>query len=125
AEKQAQKVIDLSKMQDLSFDDLRKAYETKADAQLKQGQNLAAVETLTTLLGMKNSQVDLTTTRFKAGDILYNEGDIRAAEEIWKSIDGSKSPLLARLVSEKLDHAQWKKDHKKYFQRIPAMSGIK
>lgn len=126
AEKSVQKVIEMAGGGvELTPEQTRKAYEIRAESQLAQGKELAAVETYSELLEKQKDKEDLASVRFKAGDILYSRGDFKGAEEIWKDLDSEKSPLFSQIAKEKMEHANWQQDYKKYIQRIPAMSGMK
>ncbi len=124
AEKAADKVLELAKDNEVKIEDLKRGYELKGEAQLAQGKELAAVETFTQLLAKDQDKKANAGIRFKAGDILYSRGDFKGAEDLWKEIDETGSPLFAQIAKEKMEHAKWQKDYKKYIQRIPAMSGM-
>lgn len=127
AEKAADKVIEIAQQDKVEFDELKTAYEIKGDAQLAQGKELAAVETFSRLLDMakEQQQSDLASIRFKAGNVLYSRGDYKGANNLWEGIDAEKNPLFSQMAQEKMEHANWQNEYKKYIQRIPAMSGMK
>lgn len=107
-------------------DDLwAKTLQLKAEVLEKQGKNLAAVEVYTELLKSFESKRPLGAVRYKAGQLLYEKGDVRGAEKIWESLDSEKQSLFRKLADERLRDAKWQGNYKKYINRIPAMAGQK
>ena len=65
---------------------------------------------------------DLSTERYKLGEIYFNEGEIQKADSIWSGLKGESASTLSKLAASKLNDIKWKDENKKYLKRIPAMS---
>jgi len=98
------------------------ALTAKAEAELGEKKSLAAVETYQKLLDRFEGKMPLANVRYKVGQILFDRGDLKGAEEVWKHLEGSQNDLLWKLGKEKLDESKWKDDYNKYMNRIPAMA---
>jgi tetratricopeptide (TPR) repeat protein len=96
---------------------------TKGKILEKQGKSLAAVDTYVQLLNQYESKAPLGSVRYRAGDILYKQGDLKGAELIWNKLSEDKDSMFLRLAQECLKDAEWQSAYKKYIERIPAMSG--
>jgi hypothetical protein len=64
----------------------------------------------------------LESVKYRIGDILFENGDLPAAEKEWSHL--GKGTIWAKMAQEKIDGAKWKDQYKKYINRIPAMSGF-
>jgi tetratricopeptide (TPR) repeat protein len=103
-----------------SGDDTLKELELRGDIQYHTGQRLAAVETYLKLLDQFEAKLPLSSIRYRAGLILFEDGDLKGAQKIWDSL-GEKSGLVyKKLALEKLSQAEWMDNYKKYIDRIPA-----
>ncbi|NQZ02211.1 MAG: tetratricopeptide repeat protein [Bdellovibrionales bacterium] len=98
---------------------------TKGKVLEKQGKKLAAVEAYVNLLNQYEGKAPLGSVRYRAGDLLYKEGDLKGAELIWNKLSPEKDSMFLRLAEERLKDAEWQSTYKKYIERIPAMSGRK
>lgn len=96
--------------------------QTKGDALLKQGKDVAAVAAYSELLNQYPNANHLSSVRYKAGQILFNRGDIIGAKKFWDGFDETKEGLYKSLAQEKLNNFNWQSEYKKYIKRIPAMS---
>jgi outer membrane protein assembly factor BamD (BamD/ComL family) len=110
---------------EMADNDWAKTMELRADWQFKNGQKLAAVETYLKLLDQFESKMPLSSMRYQAGKILFDEGDLKGAEKIWASFDETTGAFYSRLAQEKLSQAQWQDTYKKYIDRIPAAENLK
>lgn len=107
-------------------DSLRaKSLELKGDALLGQKRTMAAVEMYQSLLEQYESKRPLGSVRYKVGQLLFDRGDLKGAEGVWGKLQGGSNEILYDLAKEKLDHAKWQDDYRKYVQRIPAMNTTK
>lgn len=97
------------------------AYAAKAEALMGQKKAMAAVEAYQKLLERYEDKMNLGSTRYKVGQILFDRGDIKGAADVWKRLQGSKDDLLWKIGKEKLDQTKWQDDYTKYIKRIPAM----
>lgn len=99
-----------------------KPLELQGDLLVKLGRPLKAAESYLKVVEGDNDKKDDDQLYFKIGDLLFQGGDIAAAEKIWKKIDVSKQPLLKKIAQEKMKSARWESDYKQYIDRIPAMN---
>ena len=96
------------------------ALELKANYQVARGQKLAAVQTYIKLLDEFENQRPLESIRYKAGLLLFEEGDSRGAERLWSALKSEPSDFYKKLANEKLSQLEWDESYKKYLNRIPA-----
>ena len=96
--------------------------EIEGDLLVKLNRPLEAVASFKRFLQTESGKANKDQLNFKIGDLLYESGDLNAAEKIWRDIDRDRQPLLFRLAQEKLDSARWQDDYQKYIDRIPAMT---
>jgi TolA-binding protein len=107
-------------------DNLRaKALQLKGDSLLGQKRTMAAVEVYQTLLEQYETKRPLGSVRYKVGQLLFDRGDMKGAEGVWGKLQGGSNEILWDLAKEKLDHAKWQDDYRKYVRRIPAMNTTK
>jgi tetratricopeptide (TPR) repeat protein len=99
--------------------------ESKAQLQIQRGQKVAAVETLVNLLEQFENQRPMSSVRYKAGQILFDEGDVKGAEKLWSGLTEDKGQFYKKLAQEKMKQAEWSDSYKKYIDRIPAASAVK
>lgn len=110
---------------EFSDEDWLSALQLRAELQLLQGQKLAAVETLLHALDAYESKFQLSSMRYKAGKILFDEGDKAGAQKIWSSFSDKAGLVYKKLAAEKVSHAEWTDTYKKYIDRIPAAEKLK
>ena len=101
------------------------ALETKAQVQLQKGQKVAAVETLVNLLDQYENDRPMSSVRYQAGQILFEEGDVKGAEKLWAGLSGESGQFYKKLADEKMKQAEWSDSYKKYIDRIPAAQSLK
>jgi tetratricopeptide (TPR) repeat protein len=101
---------------------LADAFNAKGEALFGEKKSLAAVETYQKLLDRFESKMPLANVRYKVGQILFDRGDLKGAEEVWKRLEGTPNDLLWKIGKEKLDNSKWQDDYTKYTNRIPAMA---
>lgn len=107
-------------------DDLRaKALELKGNSLLGQKRTMAAIEVYQTLLEQYEPKRPLGSVRYKVGQLLFDRGDLKGAENVWGKLQGGSNEILWDLAKEKLDHAKWQDEYRKYVKRIPAMNTTK
>lgn len=102
-----------------------RALELQGRSLLAQKKDLAAVEVFQQLLEEFESTRPLGSIRFKVGEVLFNRGDWAGAEKVWLKLDEQTNGILKKIAQERLASERWQSEHKKYVQRIPAMSGFK
>ncbi len=111
--------------QPVPTDVLAKSLELKGDLLVKLKKPLAAVEIYMDLLAQFEADRPLGSVRYKAGQILFQRGDLRGAEKVWAPLDEKSAGVYKKLAKEQIEHAQFKDDYKRYIDRIPAMEKMK
>lgn len=94
----------------------------KGDALFAQKKSMAAVEAYQKLLSIYEDKMPLGSVRYKVGQILFDQGDIKGASDVWKRLEGTSNEFLYKVGKEKLEDMKWKSDYQKYVNRIPAMA---
>lgn len=98
------------------------AYAEKVKAQLNLNLKASAIQTLQAQLDEFEGKSPTEYIRYKLGELLFQEGDVAAAEGVWERLKESKSNVLWKIAEEKLKSAQFEKNYSRYIDRIPAMS---
>lgn len=96
----------------------------KGDLHLKLGQKEQAVDTYKEALKQFEEKKDLAGLRYKAGKILYDQGQYEQAQKVWQKL-GEKENVWSSLASEQNSDFEWRDRYKKYLSRIPAMENFK
>ncbi len=86
------------------------------------GQKRDSIRSFESLLAQYESKKPLASMRYQLGKIHYELGEVKKAEEIWRSLKEEKHDFWYRLAQEQLSNARWKDGYNKYIERIPAMS---
>jgi hypothetical protein len=79
-----------------------------------------AISALTQLLEKFEKNHSLSEERFKLGQVYFNQGELKKAEETWAQFKGEESTFWQKLAGEKMNSSKWTQDYKKYLKRIPA-----
>lgn len=113
--------------QALSMEDIpnhlrSQAYSEKVEAQLKLGLKASAIATLQEQLDEFEGKTPTEYVRYKLGELLYEEGDLAAAENVWQKLRDSESSVLWKIAEEKIQAAEFNKNYSRYIDRIPAMA---
>lgn len=103
---------------------LKDAYETKGIALEKQKRNLAALENYQEFLEKHEADFGLYSVRYRAGELLYEKGDLKAARNMWQKLQAGNGEMYWKIAQEKLQHAEWQDEYKKYIKRVPAMTHL-
>lgn len=98
------------------------AYSEKVKAQLELGLKASAIETLQAQLEEFEGKSPTEYVRYKLGELLYQEGDISAAEAVWTKLKENGSGVLWKIAEEKIKASQFEENYSRYIDRIPAMS---
>ncbi len=85
--------------------------------------NQDAINVLSSVLE-KFDKFSLSQERYLLGDLLFKNGDIKKAENVWAKIPEGNDNVWKKLSNEKLKQASWDVNYKKHIKRIPAMSKI-
>ncbi len=110
---------------DVTDEQWAKTLQLRGDLLLAEGQKLAAVEAYNKLLDSYEATQPLASIRYKAGKILFDQGDLEGAKKIWTGFEGDTGKFYQMLAQEKLQEAQWRGSYKKYIDRIPAAESLK
>jgi tetratricopeptide (TPR) repeat protein len=102
-----------------------KALELKGDALIGQKRTMAAIEVYQNLLDQYEAKRPLGSVRYKVGQLLFDRGDVKGAEDVWGKLQGGSNEILWDLAKEKLAQAKFQDEYKRYVQRIPAMNTTK
>lgn len=97
-----------------------RSYQLLSKISIDAKDNPTAILALNTLLNQYEKDHSLSEERFKLGQIYFNQGDLKKAEEAWSNFKGPESAFWDKLATEKLNGSKWKQDYKKYLKRIPA-----
>jgi tetratricopeptide (TPR) repeat protein len=107
-------------------DDLHaKALEMRADLHLKRGQRGDAIKAYRELLAAYEAKRPLESIRYRLGQLLFQEGDLKGAEGAWSELKSGKDSIWYRLATEQMQGAKWQNEYKKYLQRIPAAADLR
>jgi len=110
----------------LVSDDLHaKALEARADLYLKRGRRVDAIKTYRELLAAYETKRPLESVRYRLGQVLFQDGDLKGAETAWNELKGAKDNLWHNLATEQMQGARWQNEYKKYLQRIPAATDLR
>lgn len=106
------------------------ALETRAEVLLARGNKKEAIASYRSLLEMPITTADTSrrgydSVRYRLGQLLFETGDLKAAEEVWGQLTNDEKSLWRRLASEQMSGAKWRDEYKKYIDRIPAASEIR
>ncbi len=102
-----------------------KTLELKGDLALEQRKKRDAVKAYQELLAQFETKRPMSSIRYKIGQILFDLGDLKEAETAWNQLKNDKNDKNStwyRLASEKMTSSNWKREYKKYIERIPAMA---
>ncbi len=126
AENNLSKIINLQNDTALVPEDIyAKTLELKGDLAIEQKRKRDAVKAYQELLALFENKRPMSSIRYKLGQLLFDLGDLKEAETAWnllKADKNDKSSTWYRLASEKMTSSNWKREYKKYIERIPAMA---
>ncbi len=106
--------------QKIDDDSKIRAYQLLAKVGVDSKDSKTAISALSDLLNQYEKNHSLSEERFKLGQIYFNQGEMKKAEEAWAGFQGTESTFWEKLASEKMNNSKWKQDYKKYLKRIPA-----
>jgi tetratricopeptide (TPR) repeat protein len=125
ADKELAKVIEMRKAGDVSDDMHAKALELRGDYFLARGKRGDAIRAYRGLLDEYESKRPLASVRYRIGQILYEDGDLKRAENEWSELKSADGNIWQRLADEQMKSAKWKSEYKKYLNRIPAAEELR
>jgi tetratricopeptide (TPR) repeat protein len=109
----------------LADDVLAKALEMRGNLFLDRGKRKDAVTTLQHLVETFDGKRPLSSVRYKIGEILYQDGDLKGSETAWSGLKQEKDDVWQKLAGEQMKSAKWQDEYKKYINRIPAAVDLK
>lgn len=106
------------------------ALETRAEVLLARGKRKDAIASYRAVLEMPVANADASrggydSVRYRLGQLLFETGELKAAEEAWGQLAKDEKSLWRRLASEQMSGAKWRDEYKKYINRIPAASEMR
>lgn len=110
----------------LVSDDLHaKALELRGDMMVARGRRSEGIKSYRELLEKYEAKRPLESVRYRLGQILYEDGDLKGAEVVWNQLKPAKENLWQRLATEQMQGAKWQNEYKKYLNRIPAAAELR
>ena len=109
----------------VSADIHAQALELRADLFVKRGKRGDAVKTYRELLATYEASRPLASVRYRLGQLLYQDGDLKGAETVWNELKPDKDNIWQRLAAEQMQGAKWQNEYKKYLDRIPAAADLR
>lgn len=120
------RVIDMHRESGLSPDVHARALELRGDVLLAQGKRGEAVRQYRELLDAYESERPLDSIRYRMGQILFEDGDLKGAEAAWNGLKtGEDGNVWRQLAAEQMEGSKWRHDYKKYLNRIPAAAELR
>ncbi len=107
-------------------DDLHaSALELRGDLFVKRGRRADAAKTYRDLLSAYENTRPLASVRYRLGQLLFQDGDLKGAEVVWNQFKSAPDNLWQRLATEQMQGAKWQNEYKKYLNRIPAAEELR
>lgn len=124
-------VLKVSAGEDPTTERLRSsALETKAEVLLARGKKRDAIQSYKALLEIPIANADASragydSVRYQLGKLLFEVGDLKAAEATWGQLTQDDKNLWRQLAKEQMTGAKWREEYKRYIDRIPAAAEIR
>jgi tetratricopeptide (TPR) repeat protein len=93
-----------------------------SDVALGAKKDAVAIKAITGLLENFESKENLADYRFKLGELYFNQGEMKKAQDVWSELKGNESAFWSQIAKNKMRDSNWSEENKKYLKRIPAMS---
>lgn len=104
----------------ISNDSKIRAYKLLATVAAETQKYPVAIKAYTGLLENFEKTASLAEERFKLGDLYFQMGELKKAEEVWSNFQGNEGGFWNKIAQEKMQGQKWREDYKKYLKRIPA-----
>ncbi len=98
------------------------AYKKLSDLAISEKKSDLAIKTISNLLTNFESKESLSSYRYKLGELHFNQGELKKAENVWSELKGNEASFWSQLAQNKMRDSNWSEENKKYLKRIPAMS---
>jgi tetratricopeptide (TPR) repeat protein len=121
ADQHLAKVLEMKASEDVTA----QALELRGDLMVARGNRNEAAKSYRQLLADFGDKRPLASVRYRLGQLLYEDGDLKGAEGAWSELKPAKDGMWAKLASEQMQGAKWQKEYKKYLNRIPAASELR
>jgi tetratricopeptide (TPR) repeat protein len=121
ADQHLAKIIDMKASDDVTA----QALELRGDLMISRGERKGAAKAYAQLIEEFGDTRPLAAVRYRLGQLLYEDGDLKGAENAWTALNPSKDGMWAKLAQEQMQGAKWQTEYKKYLNRIPAASELR
>ena len=101
------------------------ALELQGDMDVARGKRKEGTAAYQALLETYEAKRPLSSVRYRLGQVLYEDGDMKGAEKAWAGLNAERDNIWYRLAAEEMQGAKWQKEYKKYINRIPAAAGMR
>ena len=117
----------LAKVLELKSNDetTAQALELRGDLMVARGNRGEAAKSYRQLISDYGDKRPLASVRYRLGQLLFEDGDLKGAETAWTDFKPEKDGMWAKLAQEQMQGAKWQKEYKKYLNRIPAASELR
>ena len=122
SDKHLSKIIE---MKGASEDVSAQALELRGDLMIARGNRPEAAKSYRQLISSYGEKRPLASVRYRLGQLLFEDGDLKGAESTWGELSSDKDGMWAKLAQEQMQGAKWQKDYKKYLNRIPAAAELR
>ena len=109
----------------VSDDTYAAALELRGQLMVSRGNRKDAVGAYRELIAEFGETRPLASARYRLGQLLYEDGDLKAAQTAWSDLKADKDGMWAKLANEQMAGAKWQNEYKKYLNRIPAAAEIR
>jgi predicted negative regulator of RcsB-dependent stress response len=120
-----QHLAKIGEMKGASDDVTAQALELRGDLMIARGNRNEAAKAYRQLISDFGDKRPLSSVRYRLGQLLYEDGNLKGAESAWNELKPEKDGMWAKLAQEQMQGAKWQKDYKKYLNRIPAASELR
>lgn len=101
------------------------ALQLRGEMMVVRGNRPEAIKAYRELIAQYGETRPLASVRYRLGQLLYEDGDLKAAQVAWAELKPDKDGMWAKLANEQMQGAKWQNEYKKYLNRIPAASEIR
>lgn len=102
--------------------DHARALERLGDLYLSSGKPERTIRLWGEFLKLYSDHEAANPVRFKLGKVLFQNGDLKDAEQVWGQLDPKEAPTWVELARDQMRSKEWNEEYRKYQSRIPAMS---
>lgn len=118
-------ILDQMSKEKITKENVRRLHKAKSEIALAARIPDTAINSLTFLINNeKNPNANLAEEKYRLGDLYFQKGEIKKAENVWSSFEGNDDQFWSKLADEKMKSSQWQDEYKKYLKRIPAAVGV-